>query len=127
MFLGPLALFACGESPSPDGGGAPASTTTTTTGSEMASTTTVTGSEIASTTTTISSEIARQLSSAEVYAQVSPSIAFIETPVVSGSAVLIQDGYLVTNHHIVWPRFPGPGDRHLHLQPGRVRVGDLGG
>ena len=168
-----------------------------------------------------------------MYAQVSPSIAFIETPVVSGSAVLIQDGYLVTNHHIVWPykevrvvfpdgtelanvpvagwdpltdlavlgpvdvsapplqledgedmalgeelflvgypaeweltpqasitrgilsryrewerqgitliqtgrhrgrprrrcagRFPGPGDRHLHLQPGRVRVGDLGG
>ena len=125
MFLAPLALFACGESPSPDGGGAPASTTTTTTGSEIASTTTVTGSEIASTTTTISSEIAstttvtgseiastttvtgseiaRQLSSAEVYAQVSPSIAFIETPVVSGSAVLIQDGYLVTNHHIVWP------------------------
>ena len=33
----------------------------------------------------------------------SPSIAFIETRAGSGSGVLIDDGYIVTNAHVVWP------------------------
>ena len=44
-----------------------------------------------------------ELSPAEVYQQVSSSIAFIETPSATGSAVLIGDLYLITNYHVVWP------------------------
>ncbi len=40
---------------------------------------------------------------ADIFARVSPSIAFIETPIGSGSGVLIEDGYIVTNAHVVWP------------------------
>lgn len=40
---------------------------------------------------------------AEVYARVAPSMAFIETPAGTGSGVLIKGGYIVTNHHVVWP------------------------
>jgi S1-C subfamily serine protease len=43
------------------------------------------------------------LSAADIFALVSPSMAFIETPVGSGSGVLIEDGYVVTNAHVVWP------------------------
>ena len=43
------------------------------------------------------------LSAAEVYARVAPSIVFIETPSGTGSGVLIDDGYIVTNQHVVWP------------------------
>ena len=43
------------------------------------------------------------LSPAEVYERVSPSVAFIETPAATGSGVLIRDGYVVTNYHVVWP------------------------
>ncbi len=44
-----------------------------------------------------------ELSPAEVYALVSPSIALIETSSKIGSGVLIEGGYIVTNHHVVWP------------------------
>ncbi len=44
-----------------------------------------------------------QLSAAEVYARVAPSIVFIETPAGTGSGVLIDEGYIVTNRHVVWP------------------------
>ena len=44
-----------------------------------------------------------EMSPAEVYAQVSPSIPFIETAAATGSGVLIRDGYVVTNYHVVWP------------------------
>jgi hypothetical protein len=40
---------------------------------------------------------------ADVFARVSPAVAFIETPTNSGSGVLIEDGYIVTNAHVVWP------------------------
>ncbi len=46
---------------------------------------------------------AEELSPAEVYALVSPSIALIETSSKIGSGVLIEGGYIVTNHHVVWP------------------------
>ncbi len=43
------------------------------------------------------------MSPAEVYALVSPSIALIETSSKIGGGVLIEGGYIVTNHHVVWP------------------------
>lgn len=43
------------------------------------------------------------LTAAEIFAQASPSIAFIETPIKAGSGLLIEDGYVVTNAHVVWP------------------------
>ena len=43
------------------------------------------------------------LSPAEVYALVSPSVPFIETTAATGSGVLIEGGYVVTNYHVVWP------------------------
>ncbi len=44
-----------------------------------------------------------ELSPAEVYALVAPSIALIETSSKLGSGILIEGGYIVTNHHVVWP------------------------
>jgi S1-C subfamily serine protease len=43
------------------------------------------------------------LSPTDIFALVSPSIAFIQTPRGHGSGVLIMDGYVVTNAHVVWP------------------------
>ncbi len=39
----------------------------------------------------------------EIFADVSPAIAFVETPVHTGSAVLIEHDFLLTNAHVVWP------------------------
>ncbi len=44
-----------------------------------------------------------QMSSSEVYEMVSPSIPFIETDIATGSGVLIEGGYVLTNYHVVWP------------------------
>ena len=44
-----------------------------------------------------------QLTATEVYALVAPTIVFIETPSGTGSGVLIDGGYIVTNRHVVWP------------------------
>ncbi len=44
-----------------------------------------------------------ELSPAEVYELVSPSIALVETSSKLGSGILIEGGYIVTNHHVVWP------------------------
>jgi S1-C subfamily serine protease len=38
-----------------------------------------------------------------VYERVSPSIAFIDVPSGTGTGVLREDGYLITNAHVVWP------------------------
>ncbi len=43
------------------------------------------------------------LSSAEVFALISPSVAFIESKAGFGSGLLIDDEYVVTNYHVVWP------------------------
>ncbi len=40
---------------------------------------------------------------AEIYAEISPAVAFIETSTATGSGVLIEHGYLLTNAHVVWP------------------------
>ena len=39
----------------------------------------------------------------QIFENVSPAIAFIQTGNASGSGVLIEEGYLVTNAHVVWP------------------------
>ena len=41
--------------------------------------------------------------SADVYERVAPSVAFVKTEVASGSGVLIEGGYVVTNYHVIWP------------------------
>jgi len=46
---------------------------------------------------------AAPLSAAAVFASVSPAVPFIETPVSTGSGFLVEDGYVVTNAHVVWP------------------------
>jgi len=43
------------------------------------------------------------LGAADVFDLVSPSLAFVETPIASGSAVLVDSTTLVTNAHVVWP------------------------
>ena len=44
-----------------------------------------------------------QLSPAEVFEKVSPSIVFIETAAGTGSGVFLNGGHIVTNAHVVWP------------------------
>ena len=43
------------------------------------------------------------LSPSEIFIRVSPSLAFIDTPTGTGSGVLIEGGYVLTNAHVVWP------------------------
>ena len=76
-------------------------------------------------TPTPTSEIAGSLvmDPSEIYANVSPSIAFISTTSSYGSGILIEGGYVVTNAHVVWPYnsvrvvFPD-GSEHSEV-PGR--------
>ena len=51
-------------------------------------------------TSTASTE---QVSSARIFEMVSPAIAYIHTGTGSGSGVLVEGGYVVTNAHVVWP------------------------
>ena len=39
----------------------------------------------------------------EIYEMVSPAVAYIETPTGYGSSFLVEGGFVVTNHHVVWP------------------------
>ena len=43
------------------------------------------------------------LSQQEVYSLVAPSIPMIQTPIGISSGILIEGGYVVTNHHVSWP------------------------
>ncbi len=43
------------------------------------------------------------LTGRQIFAKVSPAIVFIQTEISSGSGVLIEGGYVVTNAHVVWP------------------------
>ncbi len=43
------------------------------------------------------------LTPSQVFHQVSPSVAYIDTPALRGSGFLIDGGYVVTSAHIVWP------------------------
>lgn len=70
-----------------------------TTGADGGTVTTTAAASAPSTTAT-----ARDLPSAsDVYRAVSPSLGFVETPLASGSGVLVAGGLLVTNAHVVWP------------------------
>ncbi len=45
-----------------------------------------------------------ELSAEEVYSRVAPSVPLIETVSgTTGSGILIEGGYVVTNYHVVWP------------------------
>ena len=39
----------------------------------------------------------------DILARVSPSIAFVDTPLGTGSGILIAERWLVSNAHVVWP------------------------
>ncbi len=45
----------------------------------------------------------KTLTHPQVFERISPAIAFIQTEIGSGSGVLIEEGYVVTNAHVVWP------------------------
>ena len=54
-------------------------------------------------TTTTLPTTTTTLGAAGIYSLVSPALAFVETPIGSGSAVLVDHDTLVTNAHVVWP------------------------
>ncbi len=54
-------------------------------------------------TTSTSRATAEKVSSARIFEMVSPAIAYIHTGISSGSGVLVEGGYVVTNAHVVWP------------------------
>ena len=72
-------------------------------------------------TATPTAATAAQLTAAEVYSLVFSSIPFIETPTGTGSGVLIEGGYVITNYHVVWPyeavRVVFPDDKVLQNVP----------
>ena len=43
------------------------------------------------------------LTPVQIFEKVSPGVTFIETAINRGSGVLVGDGYVVTNAHVVWP------------------------
>ncbi|HUM69781.1 MAG TPA: serine protease [Chloroflexota bacterium] len=43
------------------------------------------------------------LTPAQIFDQISPAVAFVDTPVGSGSGVLVEGKYVLTNAHVVWP------------------------
>ena len=51
----------------------------------------------------VSAGASELLSASEIYARVSPSVVFIETAAGTGSGILVEGGYVVTNYHVVWP------------------------
>ena len=55
------------------------------------------------TATATPSPTPRPLTAAEVFARVSPSIVFIESPIATGSGTLLRGGYVLTNAHVIWP------------------------
>ena len=60
-----------------------------------------------------------------IYRTVAPAIVFIETPISTGSGALLDNGYIVTNAHVVWPYKEarvvfGNGDEFLSLPVANV-------
>ncbi len=45
----------------------------------------------------------QEMTAVQIHERLSPSVAYIETSTGSGSGFLIEGGYVVTNHHVVWP------------------------
>ena len=95
-------LSACGGNSdpgeaSPDQTSTAAPQTTVSTEPPTAPTTT------AAPTTTSTTGAPVGLSAEEIYSLLSPSIPLIETPIGSGSGILVEGGFVVTNYHVVWP------------------------
>ena len=44
-----------------------------------------------------------ELSVRDIFERIAPSVAYVDTSLGTGSAVLVQEGYLITNAHVVWP------------------------
>ncbi|MCP4964912.1 MAG: trypsin-like peptidase domain-containing protein [bacterium] len=67
----------------------------------------------------------------EVFEQVSPSIAFVETDIGTGSGILIEHNILLTAAHVVWPQrtvrvsFPGGGSTNSAQVIGTDLLADL--
>ena len=55
------------------------------------------------TATPTSTPAPERLSVAQVFEKISPSVAYVETANSTGSGVLIDGGYVITNAHVVWP------------------------
>ncbi len=53
--------------------------------------------------TTIAVFIPPKLSSAQIFQKVSPAIAYVQTEEASGSGVLFEGRYVITNRHVVYP------------------------
>ena len=64
---------------------------------------TMTPSPVPPTATPTSTPTPAPLEPSAIFDRVAPSIAYIETAFGSGSAILIDGGYLVSNAHVVWP------------------------
>ena len=43
----------------------------------------------------------KTLSPVEIYDQISPSIVYVDTPSGTGSGILLQEGFVLTNAHVV--------------------------
>jgi hypothetical protein len=72
--------------------------TTTTTTAPPAPTST-----IATTTTVVTTTTAAPLTTRQLFDRISRSVAFISTDLSTGSGVLLEGGWVVTNAHVVWP------------------------
>ena len=73
----------------------------------------------------------RPLTAQEIFARISPSVVFLETPAATGSGVLTEGRYIITNAHVIWPFdevrivFPD-GSEHLKVPVlGLDLLGDL--
>jgi len=44
-----------------------------------------------------------ELEPEEIYSRISLSVAYVETPLATGSAVMVRPGIALTNAHVVWP------------------------
>ena len=100
---------------------APPATPTNTPTPTTAPTATATDTPTPTVTATPAPTPTAQLTAAEVYSLVFSSIPFIETPTGTGSGVLIEGGYVITNYHVVWPyeavRVVFPDDKVLQNVP----------
>ena len=46
---------------------------------------------------------AGEMTSADIYEAIHPSVVHLRTPTGAGSGFLTEGGFVVTNHHVVWP------------------------
>ncbi len=46
---------------------------------------------------------AAHLHAGAIYRMIAPAVVFIDTPTGTGSGLLLDNGYIVTNAHVVWP------------------------